>query len=135
MLTQSLQTGQIKSPDDIPEGDFRKTNPRFEHEHFQKNLDLVKELKKLAEKKGCTPGQIGIAWVRAQSGNKGMPTIIPIPGAAHEDRVNENSKNVTLSSEELAEVDRILKDTPISGSRYNSHGSGLLFGNSPPLKE
>ena len=135
-MANVLQTGQIKSPNDIPEGDFRKSNPRFQPDVFHKNLDLVRELQKLGEKKGCTSGQVGIAWVRAQSEKPGMPTIIPIPGASHEDRVKENVKDVQLSEEDLAEIDKIIKDTPIQGGRYaEGHQTALLFGNSPPLKE
>jgi aryl-alcohol dehydrogenase-like predicted oxidoreductase len=57
-----MLTGQIQSPDDIPEGDFRRTTPRFQPDVFEGNLRLVREVEKLAARKGCTPGQVAIGW-------------------------------------------------------------------------
>jgi len=65
-LGRGFLTGQIKSRDDFSEGDFRKISPRFSEENFDKNLQLVHALKKIAEKKGCTPGQLSLAWLLAQ---------------------------------------------------------------------
>ena len=65
-LGRGFLTGQIKSRDDFSEGDFRKIFPRFSEENFDKNLQLVHALKKIAEKKGCTPGQLSLAWLLAQ---------------------------------------------------------------------
>jgi len=134
-LGRGFLTGQIKSASDIPEGDMRKHMPRFHPDHFDDNLALVRELEKLGKKKGCTAGQIGVAWVIAQSEKPNMPLFIPIPGASHEDRVKENSVQVKLSKEDLDEIDEIVKKTPVHGSRYAQSHSGLLFGNSPPLQE
>ena len=120
-LGRGFLTGQIKKPDDIPEGDFRKTIPRFAPENFDTNLKLVHELQKIAEKKGCTSGQIGLAWVKAQSGKPGMPRIIPIPGASTAERVKENMK----------QIDELLKSIPISGERYGGPQQALQFGDSP----
>lgn len=102
---------------------------------FDKNLELVRDLEKIGKKKGCTSGQVGIAWVKAQSGKKGQPTIIPIPGATTDERIKENMVDVSLSEEDLSEIDSILKRTVIHGGRYGGHGGALEFGNSPPLKE
>ena len=129
----SRQTGQIKSPDDIPEGDFRKSTPRFQPDVFDENLKLVKEIQTLAQKKGYTPGQVAIAWIREQSKKQGMPEIIPIPGAGSKDRVTENMKQVSLSKEDMDEIEKILKTAPVIGDRYGHHQKGLLFGDSPPL--
>ena len=68
-------TGQYRSPDDFEEGDFRLGLPRFSRENFPKNLQLVDQFGSLAEKKGCTPGQLCLAWLLAQGED-----IIPIPG-------------------------------------------------------
>lgn len=65
-LGRGFLTGQIKSRDDFSEGDFRKISPRFSEENFDNNLQLVHALNKIAEKKGCTPGQLSLAWLLAQ---------------------------------------------------------------------
>ncbi len=66
-LSRGFLTGELKSPDDIPEGDFRKAIPRFQAENFSMNLEIVDEVKKLASRKACTTPQIAINWVRCQS--------------------------------------------------------------------
>lgn len=62
-LGRGFLTGQVKSRDDLPEGDLRRHFPRFSEENFDKNFKLVEEVQKLADKKGVTPGQVGMAWV------------------------------------------------------------------------
>jgi pyridoxine 4-dehydrogenase len=113
-----MLTGQITKPEDIPEGDFRRTVPRFSPENFGKNLELVNELVKFAKQKNCTPAQLAISWVKSLSKKDGNPEIIPIPGATTVERVVENSKDVALSKEELAEIDSILKSFTVVGGRY-----------------
>lgn len=66
-LSRGFLTGEIKSFNDIPEGDFRRGFPRFQPENFAANLKIVKEVEKLAQTKGCTTAQIAINWVRSQS--------------------------------------------------------------------
>jgi len=117
-LGRGFLTGDIKSVDDLPEGDRRRMMPRFQPDVFPKNLELVTELEKLAKKKGCKPGQLGLAWVKSFNGKPGMPTIIPIPGATTEERVVENSKDVSLTKEDLDEIDDILSKTVVIGERY-----------------
>ena len=73
-LGRGFLTGQIKSPDDFEDGDFRKHAPRYSKENFPKNLELVSNLEKYAAKKGCTSGQLALAWLLAQGDD-----IIPIP--------------------------------------------------------
>ena len=134
-LGRGFLTGQIKKIEDIPEDDMRRHMPRFQPEHFDTNLKLVEELEKLAQKKGCTSGQIGLAWVKAQSGRPEMPTIIPIPGASSPERVEENTVDVELSENEIKEIDSLLEIAPISGGRYGGHAAALEAGDSPELKE
>src|SRR4051812_25926746 len=121
-MGRGMLTGEIKSPEDIPEGDLRKSMPRFLPENFNKNMDLVKALQNIAEQKGCTPAQLALAWIRSISKKDGNPEFIPIPGATTESRVLENSKDVTLSGEELKAIDSILSSFSVVGDRYDSHG-------------
>lgn len=134
-LGRGFLTGQIRKLEDIPEGDLRRHFPRFQPENFERNLKLVHELETLAERKGCKPGQIGLAWVRAQGRKPGMPLIIPIPGASMAERVKENLVEVDLSENDLKEIDGLLASVEIVGDRYPNQGSALTFGDSAPLKE
>ena len=117
-LGRGFLTGQIKKYEDIGEGDLRKHFPRFQKDVFAKNLELVEKLEKLAGKKGCTPAQLALAWVRQLGEKEGMPVIIPIPGATTEARVMENMDVVRLSNEDMEEIDGILKETIVVGERY-----------------
>ncbi|WPG99229.1 pyridoxal reductase [Acrodontium crateriforme] len=134
-LGRGFLTGQIKKFEDIPEDDFRRTVPRFQGENFTKNLELVKELEKIAAKKGCKPGQVGIAWVKAKSGKDGLPTLIPIPGATTPERIAENMVDVELSASDVKEIDDMLAGFTVEGDRYGGHVATLSFGDSVPLEE
>src|SRR5437764_2300511 len=74
-LGRGFLSGQITTPDDLPENDFRRSNPRFQGENFQRNLDLVARVKEIASEKDVTPGQLAIAWLLHQGED-----IVPIPG-------------------------------------------------------
>jgi len=117
-LGRGFLTGQIRSRDDIPKGDFRLIAPRFSEENFPKNITLVDKLKAFADKKGCTPAQLALAWVRGLNGSKPGLTVLPIPGATKAERVEENSKIFDLTAEENKEIDSILKSIKIEGTRY-----------------
>lgn len=134
-LGRGFLTGQIRKFEDIPEGDFRRMVPRFQPGAFEKNFKLVEELEKIANKKGCTPGQAGIAYVKAQSGKDGMPLLIPIPGATTKERVEENMVDVELSKEEVKEIDELMASIEVEGGRYPDFLSGLNYGCSPALEE
>lgn len=125
-LGKGFLTGQVKSFDDIPEGDFRKVLPRFQPEVFDTNLRLVRKVEELAARKGCTPAQFAINWILALSRQPGIPTIIPIPGASSPERVWENAVEVELTEEDMAEVERIQKEFAPVGDRYHRHGMELL---------
>jgi pyridoxine 4-dehydrogenase len=116
-----MLAGQFKKWDDIPDGDFRRTHPRFQPGNFEVNLELVSQVEALAKKKGCTPSQLAIGWVLGLQRRPGMPTIIPIPGATTVERVEENSKVVGLTDEEMAEIDSTLAKFEIQGGRYPDH--------------
>ncbi|KAK5628254.1 hypothetical protein RRF57_003969 [Xylaria bambusicola] len=93
--------------------------PRFQPGgNFENNIKLVHEVEELAKKKGCTPAQLAISWVRALNGRPGLPTIIPIPGATRAERVRENCKVVELTNEEMNAIDQILNGFKPVGARY-----------------
>lgn len=127
-IGRGFLTGQIKSLDDIPENDFRRHFPRFQPQNFSKNLELVAELEQLAQKKGCTPAQLAISWVRSLSETGGRGVIIPIPGATTAERVEENSKHVELTDGDLKEIQDILAKFEVSGDRYGGPGATFMNG-------
>jgi len=124
-IGRGFLTGEFKKPEDVPK-QLSAIFPRFQPEHFYNNLELVDQVKAIANKKGVTPAQIAIGWVRAHSKASGMPTIIPIPGASSEKRVSENSKEVDLTKEEMDEIEKILSTFTTSGGRYHASHSAFL---------
>jgi len=118
-LGRGFLTGQFKSPDDFPEGDFRKNHPRFQGENFEKNIQLVREVEKMAEAKGCTTAQLALAWVLAQGED-----IVPIPGTKHVKYLDDNigALKVQLSDDDLKRLDAILPPGAAAGERYHARG-------------
>lgn len=114
-LGRGFMTGQYKSVEDFDEDDYRRFSPRFQGENFQKNLELVSKIKKIADKKSATAGQIALAWVLQKS-----PIIIPIPGTKKEKYLDENinSVHVKLSDAVVAEIDDVINSFEVSGTRY-----------------
>ncbi|MFL6737038.1 MAG: aldo/keto reductase [Sphingomonas sp.] len=118
-LGRGFLTGQFRSPDDFPEGDFRQNHPRFQGENFQKNLDLVAEVEKIAKEKGCTTAQLALAWVLAQGND-----IVPIPGTKHVKYLDQNIEalKVELSDQDLDRLNAILPPGAAAGERYHARG-------------
>lgn len=125
-LGRGFLTGAVKSLDDIPEGDMRRHFPRFSPENFPKNMKLVHQIEAIANKKGCKPSQLALAWVRQLSERPGMPVFIPIPGATTEARVEENMVEVRLNEADIEEIETTLKSIEIVGHRYPSWGQSHL---------
>ncbi|MGA7418532.1 MAG: aldo/keto reductase [Acidimicrobiales bacterium] len=111
-LGHGFLTGQIRTVDDIPDDDWRKTNPRFVGENFERNLRIIAEVEAVASEAGATPAQIALAWLLAQGDD-----IAPIPGTRRVARVEENTAadGVQLSEEQ---IDRLNKLTPAAGDRH-----------------
>ena len=118
-LGRGFLTGQIKSPDDFADDDFRKFHPRFQGENFAKNIALVREVEKMAEEKGCTTAQLALAWVLAQGDD-----IVPIPGTKQRKYLDENiaALDVKLTDEDLKRLDEILPPGAAAGERYHERG-------------
>lgn len=112
-LGRGFLTGSIKTPDDFAADDFRRSQPRFMGDNFYKNLELVAQVKTLAQRKGCTPGQLALAWVLAQN-----PNFAPIPGTKRRSYLEENAGAlaVNLNSADLDSLEQI--STQVLGDRY-----------------
>ena len=128
-LGRGIMTGRIRSPDDFEPGDLRRLYPRFSKENFPKNLALVDRFKDLAAEKGCTPGQLAVAWLMAQGAD-----VFPIPGTKNIKYLEENvgAVHVRVSAEEERTVRGWIDDVGIAGIRVPP---GLLdeFNDTPPL--
>lgn len=113
-LGKGILTGSYQSASDFKDGDIRKTIPRFSEEHLSSNMKIVHEFQKLAEKKGCTSGQLALAWVIAQG-------AIPIPGTKSAERLTENfgASRVDLDEEELKEIRQLVEEAKPQGNRYS----------------
>ena len=117
-IGRGLLTATISKPEDMAKSDIRHHLPRFQPGNMEKNAAMGLEVQKVAKAKGCTAAQVALAWVRSYSGKDGFGTIIPIPGSTTEERATENGTEVTLSDEELKELEEIMKKTVVAGSRY-----------------
>jgi aryl-alcohol dehydrogenase-like predicted oxidoreductase len=114
-LGRGFLTGQITSPEDLEPGDFRRHHPRFQGENFQRNLDLVDKVREIATEKGCTPGQLALAWLLAQGDD-----VVPIPGTKRVLYLEENlgGLDVQLSDDELRRIDEVAPVGVTAGDRY-----------------
>lgn len=113
-LGRGFLTGAVK-PDTVPEADFRASMPRFRGDAAAANYRMVEALQALAGQRGCTAGQLAIAWVLHQGAD-----FVPIPGTRRLDRLEENlaAADIVLTAQELAAVEAALPAEQVQGSRY-----------------
>ena len=118
-LGRGFLTGQITSPGDFPEDDFRRFHPRFTGDNFHRNIALVREVEAMAREKGCSTAQLALAWVLAQGDD-----VVPIPGTRRIKYLDENiaALDVQLGAEDLRRLDEILPPGAASGERYHARG-------------
>ncbi|CAF1311536.1 unnamed protein product [Adineta steineri] len=130
-LGRGILGGQIKSPDDFEADDFRRMLPRFSKENFPKNLELVNQLTALAKQKGCTTGQLTLAWILAQGDD-----FIPIPGTSKIKNLEENAgaTEIKLSKKEIQEIRDACEKADVQGERYPPMFTALASGDSAPKK-
>jgi aryl-alcohol dehydrogenase-like predicted oxidoreductase len=116
-LGRGFLTGQFKKFEDLAADDVRRNQPRFQGENFQRNLDLVRKIEDLARSKKCSPGQLALAWVLAQGED-----IVPIPGTKRAKYLDDNlgAVQVSLTPEDLRQIDAILPAGSASGERYHA---------------
>jgi len=111
-LGRGFLTGEIKTLDDLPEGDWRRSNPRFQGENFVKNLEIVALVEQIAKKHDAAPSQVALAWVLAQGKH-----LVPIPGTKRVKYLESNAAaaNLTLAPDELEALSAV---APPAGDRY-----------------
>ncbi|MFF4318203.1 aldo/keto reductase [Streptomyces sp. NPDC001568] len=112
-LGRGFLSGALTSPDDFAADDFRRTDPRFQGENFDRNLAVVDLLRGLAAEKGVTPSQLALAWTLRQG-------AVPIPGTKRRRYLEENvaATAVDVSDEDLARIDAVAPLGVASGDRY-----------------
>ena len=114
-LGRGFLSGRFHSPDDLPEDDFRRTNPRFQGENIDCNLALVERVQELAAEKDLTPVQLALAWVLARGDD-----IVPIPGTTRVEHLEQNvvALEVGLTDEDLQELESVFPLGAAAGDRY-----------------
>ncbi|BBE35625.1 aldo/keto reductase [Sphingosinicella microcystinivorans] len=120
-LGRGFLTGAIQKADDLAKDDFRLTSPRFQGDNFDRNLAIVAHVNDLAQRKGCTAGQIAIAWLLHQDRD-----IVPIPGTKRIKYLEENvaASQVALDPSDLATLEALLPIGGAAGSRYDPNFKG-----------
>src|SRR5450755_67266 len=120
-LGRGFLTGAITSPDDFAPDDFRRTSPRFQGENFRRNLDLVAEVRHLADEKHITAGQLALACLLAQGED-----VVPIPGTKQRANLEQNAEAcaVSLSPDDLQRLEAVAPKGAWSGARYATVGQG-----------
>jgi aryl-alcohol dehydrogenase-like predicted oxidoreductase len=119
-LGHGFLTGKIRSTDQLADDDWRKSNPRFTGDNFQRNLRIVDEVGTVAAEAGATPAQIALAWLLAQGDD-----IAPIPGTKRVSRVEENTAadGIELSTEQLERLNNL---TPATGERHDESNMATI---------
>lgn len=115
-LGRGFLSGAIRSLEALPEGDWRRQNPRFQGDNLRRNLSLLDRVEAIARRKQCTPAQLALAWLLAQG-----PDIVPIPGTKKRSRLEENAAaiSVALNTSDLAELDEAVPRGAAAGERYH----------------
>jgi aryl-alcohol dehydrogenase-like predicted oxidoreductase len=118
-IGRGFLSGRIRSPEDLDADDWRRHNPRFQGENFQKNLDLVDRVQEIAGEKGVPPSRLALAWLLHQGDD-----IVPIPGTTDPDHLESNAAaaDIELSAAELARIDEAAPRGAAVGERYPEGG-------------
>ncbi len=114
-LGRGFLTGQITARSDLPEGDYRRNDPRYSEENFATNMEMVAVVKAIADTHGASPAQVALAWLLAQGDD-----IVPIPGSKRRVTLEDSMKaaDVTLSADDLAKLDAAAPKGGTAGPRY-----------------
>ena len=119
-LGRGFLTGQIRSRDDLPEGDFRRRDPRYDDGNFEKNLEIVAVVEKVAARRGVSPAQVALAWLLAQG-----QEVVPIPGCKRRATLVDSiaAAGLALAGEDLAELDAA---RAVAGPRYRPEAMRMV---------
>ncbi len=122
-LGRGLLTGQVQRSEELTDDDFRRGYPRFQGENFDRNQSLVATIRTLADCKGCTSGQLALAWLLHQGDD-----IVPIPGTKRRTYLRENAAaaDIVLTSEDLSWLDQHLPEGTVAGERYPAAAMRLI---------
>jgi len=122
-LGRGFLSGAITSPDDFAEDDWRRTDPRFQGENFDRNLDVVREVRRIASAKDVTPSQLALAWVQHQG-------AVAIPGTKRRRYLEENvaAAEVPLTAHDIAAIEAVAPHGVVTGDRYAPEFMGTLNG-------
>jgi len=123
-LGRGFLSGRYRSIEDFDEDDWRRMNPRFQGENFQKNLDVVDKVREIAEGRGVTPSQLALAWLLTKE------NVTPIPGTTRMERLEENlaSAEITFTEDELGAIDAVAPRGVAAGTRYPEATMHLVDG-------
>jgi aryl-alcohol dehydrogenase-like predicted oxidoreductase len=124
-LGRGFLTGRFRTFDDLPEDDYRRNQPRFRGENFQRNLDLVQKVEEIARQKRCSPAQLALAWLLAQGKD-----VVPIPGTKQRRYLEENigALDVQLTASDLQEIEEVAPKGVAAGERYHEAGMRTING-------
>ncbi|PAD32367.1 aldo/keto reductase [Paenibacillus sp. 7523-1] len=122
-LSRGFITGELRTFEDLAADDLRRYMPRFQGENFQKNVEIVDQIKKIASEKNCTPSQLAIAWTLANG-------ALPIPGTKQIKYLEENvgALDIELTPEDLVRIEKVSPKNRIHGTRYLKEHMNLLNG-------
>jgi aryl-alcohol dehydrogenase-like predicted oxidoreductase len=120
-LGRGFLSGRFRKPEDLDENDFRRHGPRFSGEALEHNQKLAAKVDEIAAEKGCTPGQLALAWVLAQGED-----VVPIPGTKRRKYLEENlaAADVELSAGDLERIDAEVPQA--QGDRYDARGMATI---------
>jgi len=118
-LGRGFLTGRFRRLDDLPADDWRRNNPRFQGENFERNLALLRRIEEMARAKACTSAQLALAWLLSRGND-----IVPIPGTKQRARLEENVRalDIRLTSDELKRIDAVAPIGAAAGDRYAGPG-------------
>jgi len=122
-LGRGFLAAKIQKLEDLAADDWRRRSPRFQGENLQENLVLLKRIQGLAQRKGCRPAQLALAWVLAQG-----PDFVPIPGTKRRTYLEENlaALQIELTAQDLAELNEAAPRGSTAGARYPAQGMAAV---------
>jgi aryl-alcohol dehydrogenase-like predicted oxidoreductase len=123
-LGRGFLAGRFRRLDDLAPDDWRRRNPRFQGENFERNVALADHVREIARTKKSTPAQLALAWLLTRD------NVVPIPGTSSIERLAENAAaaDVRLTRDELDEIERQSPRNAVAGERYHPSGAAMLNG-------